>query len=80
VQLGVIGKTLRLTLIGIAAGSIASLVVARAITTLLFGTTPADPFTFAAVVFTLAMVAFFAGYLPARKASHINPMVALRNN
>jgi predicted permease len=80
VQLGIIGKTLRLTLIGIAAGSIASLVVARAITTLLFGTTPADPFTFAAVTLTLAMVAFFAGYLPARKASHINPMVALRNN
>jgi predicted permease len=80
VQLGVIGKTLRLTLIGIAAGSIASLVVARAITALLFGTTPADPVTFAAVTLTLAMVAFFAGYLPARKASHINPMVALRNN
>jgi predicted permease len=80
VQLGVIGKTLRLTLIGIAAGSIASLVVARAITALLFGTTPADPVTFAVVTLTLAMVAFFAGYLPARKASHIDPMVALRNN
>jgi predicted permease len=80
VQLGVIGKTLRLTLIGIAAGSIASLIVARAITALLFGTTPADPVTFAAVTLMLAMVAFFAGYLPARKASHINPMVALRNN
>ena len=80
VQLRVIGKTLRLTLIGIAAGSIASLVVARAIAALLFGTTPADPVTFAAVILTLAMVAFFAGYLPARKASHIDPMVALRNN
>jgi predicted permease len=80
VQLGVIGKTLRLTLIGIAAGSIASLLVARAIAALLFGTTPTDPVTFAAVILTLAMVALFAGYLPARKASHIDPMVALRNN
>jgi predicted permease len=80
VQLRVIGKTLRLTLIGIAAGSIASLVVARAIAALLFGTTPTDPVTFAAVILTLAMMALFAGYLPARKASHIDPMVALRNN
>jgi len=80
VQLRVIGKTLRLTLIGIAAGSIASLVVARAIAALLFGTTPTDPVTFAAVILTLAMVASFAGYLPARKASHIDPMVALRNH
>jgi ABC-type antimicrobial peptide transport system permease subunit len=80
VQLGVIGKTLRLTLIGIATGSIASLFVARAIAALLFGTTPTDPVTFAAVILTLAMVALIAGYLPARKASHIDPMVALRNN
>jgi ABC-type antimicrobial peptide transport system permease subunit len=80
VQLRVIGKTLRLTLIGIATGSIASLVVARAIAALLFGTTPTDPLTFAAVILTLAMVALCAGYLPARKASHIDPMVTLRNN
>jgi predicted permease len=80
VQLGVIGRTLRLTLIGIATGSIASLVVARAIAALLFGTTPTDPVTFAAVILTLALVALFAGYLPARKASHIDPMVALRNS
>jgi predicted permease len=80
VQLRVIGRTLRLTLIGIAAGSIASLVVARAIAALLFGTTSTDPVTFAVVILMLAMVALVAGYLPARRASHIDPMVALRNN
>ena len=73
VQRGVLGKTLVLTLIGIATGSIASLVVARAISALLFGTTPTDPITFAAVMVTLATVALFAGYLPARKASRIDP-------
>ncbi len=80
VQLRVIGRTLRLTLIGIAAGALASLVVARAITTLLFNTAPTDPVTFVVVALTLAMVALCAGYLPARRASHIDPMVALRNN
>ena len=50
VQFGVIGKTLLLTLIGIAAGSVASLVVARAIAALPFGTTPTDPLTFLAVM------------------------------
>jgi predicted permease len=80
VQWGVIATTLRLTLIGIATGMLASLVVARAISALLFGTTPTDPVTFAAVILVLALVALFAGYLPARKASRIDPMVALRNN
>jgi len=80
VQLGVIVRTLRLTLIGIATGIVASLVVARAIAALLFNTTATDPITFAAVVLMLATVALFAGYLPARRASHIHPMVALRNN
>jgi predicted permease len=80
VQRGVLGKTLALTLIGIATGSIVSLVVARAISALLFGTTPTDPITFAAVMVILAVVALFAGYLPARKASRIDPMAALRSN
>ena len=73
-------EDLLLTLVGIAIGSIASLVVARAISALLFGTTPTDPITFTAVMLMLGIVALFAGYLLARKALRIDPMVALRNN
>lgn len=79
VQLSVILKTMRLTLIGLFAGVLASFVAARAIAALLFGTTPTDPITFVSVVLLLGTVALFAGYLPARRASRIDPMIALRN-
>jgi predicted permease len=80
VQLNVIVKTLRLALVGVAAGTAASLLVSKAIAALLFGTAPTDPVTFAATILLLGTVALVAGYLPARRASRINPMVALRNN
>ena len=78
VQLGVIWNTLRLALIGIAVGIFASLVAARLIASLLFRTAPTDPLAFAGMVILLAGVALLAGYLPARRASKIHPMVALR--
>jgi predicted permease len=80
VQIGVIVKTLRLTLIGMAVGIVASFAVARTIASLLFGTEPTDPATFTGMVLLLSTVAFVAGYIPARRASRINPMTALRNN
>jgi predicted permease len=80
VQFGVISKTLRMALIGIAVGIVASLVVARAISSMLFGTQPTDPITFAAMIVLLTGVALLAGYLPARRASRIDPMIALRSN
>ena len=80
VQSGVIMKTLQMAMIGIAIGAIASFAVARAISSLLFGTQPTDPMTFAAMVVLLTFVAFLAGYIPARRASRIDPMVALRSN
>ena len=76
----VIGKTLRLALMGIGAGVIASLAVARLIASLLFGTAPTDPLTFAGMVIVLVTVAMVAGYVPARRASRIDPMVALRTS
>jgi predicted permease len=79
VQLDVIAKTLRLALVGILVGVIASLAVARLIASLLFQTTPSDPITFAGMAFLLCTVAFVAGYLPARRAARIDPMEALRH-
>ncbi|HMF65677.1 MAG TPA: ABC transporter permease [Edaphobacter sp.] len=80
VQLGVISTTLRMALVGIAVGAVASMVVARLIASMLFGTAPTDPMTFAVMILLLGGVAVLAGYVPARRASQINPMVALRNN
>jgi predicted permease len=80
VQLGVIRQTLRMAAFGIAAGAVASLAVSSLIASLLFGTAPTDPPTFGTIAVLLAAVALLAGYLPARRASRINPMVALRNN
>jgi predicted permease len=80
VQFDVIRNTLRLAFAGIVIGFLASLGVARLIASLLFGTSPTDPPTFGGMVILLAAVALLAGYLPARKASRIDPMVALRSN
>jgi predicted permease len=80
VQMDVMTGTLRLAATGIAVGAVASSGVAALIASLLFGTRPADPATFVGVVTLLAAVALLAGYLPARRASRINPMEALRNN
>ena len=80
VQRDIIWKTLKLALIGIVLGTIASLFVTRAIAALLFDTAPTDPAAFAGMIVLLCAVALAAGWIPARRASRINPMVALRNN
>jgi predicted permease len=80
VLLDVIGKTLRLALIGIAVGVITSFALARLIASLLFRTAPTDPLTFVGMMVLLGSVALLAGYLPARRASKIDPMVALRTD
>jgi predicted permease len=80
VQRIVIWKTLKLALMGIVLGTIASLLAGKAIAALLYGTAPTDPTAFAGMVVLLGAVALAAGWIPARRASRINPMVALRNN
>jgi predicted permease len=80
VQLAVIGKTLLLALIGIVAGTVASLAIADLIASLLYGTKATDGATFLSMTLLLLFVALLAGYIPARRASRIHPMIALRNN
>jgi ABC-type antimicrobial peptide transport system permease subunit len=74
----IIGQTLRLAMIGLVIGASASWLLARGDSGLLFGVTAGDPQTFIAMIAILTIVAVVAGYLPARRASRIEPMVALR--
>jgi putative ABC transport system permease protein len=67
-----------LTAIGIALGLSVAIVLTRVMSALLFGVGPMDPTTYAAVSATLAAVALLATYLPARRASRVDPVVALR--
>ncbi len=80
VQLDVIWRTMRLALVGISIGVVASLAVSRLIASLLFRTAPSDLLTFVGMVVLLGAVALLAGYLPARRASKVDPMIALRSN
>jgi ABC-type antimicrobial peptide transport system permease subunit len=79
----VLKEALILVLIGIAAGVPAALALARFATSqvsgLLFGLTATDPLTIAAATAVLMAIASIAAYLPARRASRVDPMVALRN-
>lgn len=80
VQREVLLGTLRLAVAGIALGTLASLGAARLIASLLFDISPWDAVTYGGMVVPVMAVALVSGYLPARRASHIDPMVALRNN
>lgn len=74
----ILRETLYLVLAGLILGVPAALLGARLISTQLFGLSPTDPLTIAGAAFVLAVVAMLAGYLPARRASRVNPLSALR--
>jgi predicted permease len=74
----VIGEGIRLALAGIAAGALGAALVTRAMTSLLYGVKPFDPALFAALAAGLTGVVILACYLPARRATRVDPMVALR--
>jgi predicted permease len=74
----VIGQGLLTTVAGVALGVVAALVLTRTLENLLFGVTPTDPVTFAAVIAILIAVAGLACYVPARRATDADPMDALR--
>jgi predicted permease len=70
----------KMALAGVAIGLGAALALTRLVTSMLFGISPHDPVTVAGVVSLLAFVAFAACYIPARRATRVDPMVALRND
>ncbi|MGC1789632.1 MAG: ABC transporter permease [Terriglobales bacterium] len=74
----VLAQAMRTILIGVVAGIMGSLVLTRTVSALLFGVTATDPVTFAGVTLLLVTVALLACYIPARRATKVDPVVALR--
>jgi putative ABC transport system permease protein len=69
----------KLTLIGIGIGLVGAILLTRLMRSLLFGVTPTDPMTYAGSVAVLALVSVVASYVPARRATQVDPVIALRN-
>jgi ABC-type antimicrobial peptide transport system permease subunit len=80
VQRAVLMKTLRLTAAGVALGTLASFALTTWLESLLYNTRPTDPAVLSGVILLLCAVALVAGFIPARRASRIDPMTALRAN
>lgn len=74
----VLGQALMLCGIGMIVGVVAALLLTRTLRSLLFAVTPNDPVSFAVAVILMASVAVLASYVPARRATKVDPMVALR--
>ena len=74
----VLRQGVRATLAGVAVGAIAGLALTRFLSSLLYGVAAWDPLTFASIVTLIAAVAFLACWLPARRASRVDPVIALR--
>ncbi len=74
----VLAQAMRLALAGTALGIVAALMMARVMRSLIYNVRPTDPLTFVAVGFMVVAIALLACYIPARRATKANPMVALR--
>jgi putative ABC transport system permease protein len=75
----ILGQGLRTIFIGVAMGIAGSLALTRTVESLLFGVTATDPLTFGSMTVLLVGTALLACYIPARRATKIDPMVALRH-
>jgi ABC-type antimicrobial peptide transport system permease subunit len=74
----ILGQGARMALIGILIGAVAALGLTRLMTNMLFGVSAADPLTFATVTLVLLTAVLFACYIPAYRATKVDPLVALR--
>ena len=74
----VLGRAVRLTMLGIGAGLLSALALTRVLTRLLYGVRPTDAVTFIVVAGMLLVVTLLASYIPARRALKIDPLQALR--
>jgi putative ABC transport system permease protein len=74
----ILGRGAKLALLGVATGILAATALTRLMSSLLFGVSPSDPATLAAVAVLLMLVAMAACYIPARRAMRVDPMIALR--
>ena len=74
----ILGHGAKMALLGVAIGVVAALALTRLMSRLLFGVSPTDPLTFAAVATVLTLVALAACYIPARRATRVDPSVSLR--
>jgi predicted permease len=75
----IVGQGIRMALLGIGIGIVAAFILARLLSGLLFGVGSADPITFTATVLLLGLVALVASYFPARRATKVDPLTALRH-
>jgi ABC-type antimicrobial peptide transport system permease subunit len=76
----VVGQGMALSLFGVTLGLAAAFLLTRLIRSMLFGVAPTDPFTFAGISLLLAMITLLATYIPAQRATQIDPVTSLRQD
>jgi putative ABC transport system permease protein len=74
----VVGDGIRLTAIGLALGLAGAFAAARMLKSMIYGVSPTDPLTFIVITLLLTFVALLACWIPARRATKVDPLVALR--
>jgi ABC-type antimicrobial peptide transport system permease subunit len=75
----VLGDGAKMALIGVGVGLAAAVGLTRLMTSVLYGVSATDPLTFGGIAMLLALVALAAAYIPARRATRVDPLVALRH-